>query len=196
MKLASILSLIIGLLVFCSSASFAGAPMMLVKFKNTKLDSTEQKAISEQWKSFIADKRDVLLKPGKDYTVDQFCSFSIELSEKPQDEVPVSIGSPEDGKNLELTEGYLEKPNYEKKVSWWRRAFEAIDPQTRRARKREVNQAIAKPVDVTSIKLLKHEQNYEYNLAAIEFLKSSELRMLKKDESKPIIVEFIYLSYY
>lgn len=195
MKLASKVSLIVGFLVLSSLPVLAGAPLARVKFKNAQLDNLEQKKISELWKDFLDEKRHVLLKPGKDYTVDQFCSFSVELAESEESDVEI-VAPKTDGTNLEATEGYLEKPNQQGNYGFWKSLFYKLDPRTRRRKKREAARAVAKQLDTNSIKLLKHNQNYEYNLAAIEFLKITDLKVAKKDEMQPVEVEFIYLSYY
>ncbi len=49
---------------------------------------------------------------------------------------------------------------------------------------------------IDSIKLLKHKQNFKYNLKAIQFLKETPLTFAKgKDASKPVEVELIYESF-
>lgn len=46
-----------------------------------------------------------------------------------------------------------------------------------------------------SIKLLKHKQNFKYNLKAIQFLKETEVVFTKVDATKPVELEMIYESF-
>ncbi len=48
---------------------------------------------------------------------------------------------------------------------------------------------------IDSIKLLKHKQNFKYNLKAIQFLKETELTFSKIDATKPVELEMIYESF-
>ena len=50
-------------------------------------------------------------------------------------------------------------------------------------------------LDLDSIKLLKHDNNIAYNLKAIQFLREQEIKVKQKNTSKPIELEFVYLSF-
>jgi hypothetical protein len=48
---------------------------------------------------------------------------------------------------------------------------------------------------IDSIKLLKHKQNFKYNLKAIQFLRENPLVLHKANPDKPVELEFIYESF-
>ncbi|MDA0771699.1 MAG: hypothetical protein O3C63_02020 [Cyanobacteria bacterium] len=50
-------------------------------------------------------------------------------------------------------------------------------------------------LNLESIKLLKHENNIAYNLKAIQFLREREITIKQKNTTKPIELEFLYLSF-
>ena len=50
-------------------------------------------------------------------------------------------------------------------------------------------------VVIDSIKLLKHKQNFKYNLKAIQFLRETEIVLSQINADKPVELEFIYESF-
>ncbi len=48
---------------------------------------------------------------------------------------------------------------------------------------------------IDSIKLLKHKQNFKYNLKAIQFLRENPLVLRRVNADKPVELEFIYESF-
>ena len=50
-------------------------------------------------------------------------------------------------------------------------------------------------VDLDSIKLAKHENNFGYNLKAIQFLRETPIKVKQKNSEKPIKLEFVYHSF-
>lgn len=100
-----VLRTLVAALIFITTSAnaWAGEPYGKVVFKNAKVemnlaqlkcvDSKElkkckknnkgfkkaNKKINKLWGDFLLANREALKKPGKDYTVDQFCSFTSEM---------------------------------------------------------------------------------------------------------------------
>ncbi len=50
-------------------------------------------------------------------------------------------------------------------------------------------------IDLDTLKLQKHQQNYSYNLAAIEFLRAGDYKFSKRIPNKKLVVDFRYYSF-
>lgn len=50
-------------------------------------------------------------------------------------------------------------------------------------------------VDLNSLKLLKHKDNFAYNLRAIEFLRANTIVFEQKNNNKDIEIEFKYFAF-
>jgi hypothetical protein len=119
---------------FAYSAS-ANLPRSLLKLHNIDLIEEEKLRLSKSWTRFLKTHPEALLKKGKNYKVDQYCSFSFEP-----------------------------------------------DPETHE-------------IDINSIKLLKHKNNFDFNLKAIEFLKQQNFKAKKENPDKPVEIEMLYFAF-
>lgn len=112
----SILALSLISAIFCSRAE--ATPQYKINIKNAKVTKAKRQEIWESWVRFLRKNREVLLKPGKEYTVDHKCKFEARLDDKGF----VDIESLELGKhsgnfayNLKVVE-YLKKNPLELKI--------------------------------------------------------------------------------
>ncbi len=87
--------------------------------------------------------------------------------------------------------------------SWFDFIYENSDALIAPGKKYKVDQYCSYSLDldahgkvlIDSIKLLKHKQNFKYNLKVIQFLRETELVFVRPDATKPIELEFIYNSF-
>ncbi len=75
------LLIVITFLLVTNSAQ-AGTPYAKVVVKNLKIEKSEKKKLSRLWNNLLLENRKALVKPNKNYTVDQFCSFKGTLPEE------------------------------------------------------------------------------------------------------------------
>lgn len=126
--------LLIAAILVTTLPAIAIYPRGKVKLHNAKLLSHKKEALGNAWLKYLDDYPELLYKTGKDYKVDQYCSFEVQANDK---------------------SGF----------------------------------------DLDSIKLAKHENNFAYNLKAIQFLREKSLKIKQKNPEKPIEIEFIYYSF-
>lgn len=121
-------------LILVFSPAQAIYPKAKLKIHNAKLRGLKSEKLNKLWFDYISEYPKILQAKGKEYKVDQYCTYSVELNQ--------------DAK-----------------------------------------------LNLSSIKLVKHKKNLDYNLKAIQFLRENEIQFTKRDAGKSIRLDFIYDSF-